>query len=156
MQQQHHPSTLSIQHFDTPLLQSSQSQGLQSFDLSDPDSERTVRMDNLRYDIKPSQVEAFFREYNPEPDSVKFMMNNGMPNGKYVVVFSIRTHPFECLWLYRLYNASYGVCRFRLILIFHLRGTIKLKSGADALKAVECLHTKELAGRPLILTVLNK
>lgn len=67
------------------LLQPSQTQSGAMFDLSDPDSERTVRMDNLRYDIKTSQVESFFRDYNPEMGSVKFMMNNGMPNRRSVL-----------------------------------------------------------------------
>lgn len=64
------------------LLSQAQNEGNQTYDLSDPDSERTVRMENLRYDIKSSQVEAFFRDYNPEHGSVKFMMHNGMPSGR--------------------------------------------------------------------------
>lgn len=46
--------------------------------------DRTVRMMNLRYEIKSEQLEAFFKDYNPEPGSVCFIMQNGMPTGKWV------------------------------------------------------------------------
>ena len=39
---------------------------------------------------------------------------------------------------------------------FSNRGTIKLKTADDVQKAVEHLHKKELAGRPLHLAVYSK
>lgn len=52
----------------------------------DPDMERTIRMVNLRYEIKSEQIESFFKDFNPERGSVNFTMMNGMPTGKWVAL----------------------------------------------------------------------
>ena len=48
-----------------------------------------------------------------------------------------------------LRSKGFAVC-------FSNRGTIKLKTADDVQKAVEHLHKKELAGRPLHLAVYSK
>jgi len=44
---------------------------------------RIVNMVNLRYDVKVSQIEDFFKDFSIIKGSVVIAMNNGMPTGRY-------------------------------------------------------------------------